>query len=664
MIKKILVANRGEIACRIIKTSRSMGIKTVAVYSDADANALHVRMADEAMHIGSSEAQESYLSIEKLINASKKSGADAVHPGYGFLSENPNLPTELAKEKIEFIGPPASAIKAMGDKITSKKIASDAGVPTIPGSLELVENVESAVSVAKTIGYPVMIKASAGGGGKGMRVAFDSSDVMQAFQSSQNEAKKSFGDDRIFIEKFIQDPRHIEIQVVGDKFGNFVHFGERECSIQRRNQKVIEEAPSPFLKDSVRQEMGRKAISLAKAVNYFSVGTVEFIVDSDQRFYFLEMNTRLQVEHPITELVYDVDLVKEMIKIASKETLSFSQEEIKVNGWAIESRIYAEDAERGFLPSSGRLALYSPPVEVKEALFKLRNDTGVYEGAEVPIFYDPMIAKLCVWATSRAKAISGMQEAMDNFLLDGVANNIDFLSAVIDTKKFKQGDFTTSFIEEEFKGVFTYIEPDKKLSESFGVIAICLDTITNSRFGEHGIDEAKSTDGGDEIVAMVGDKELIFNVRRNSQNTFTFISKKDLFVEIDWIPGKKIVNARLGDDMLRVKVRRNWDGYEFKYRGARSIVKVFGKRESELRRFMIKRSRSNDIKLVLSPMPGLLVKVAVSPGDNVISGQVICVVEAMKMENVIRAEKNSVVKDVNVIEGQSLAVGDVIVEFE
>ena len=454
MFQKILIANRGEIACRVIRTARAMGIKTVAVYSDADADALHVREADEAVHIGGAPASESYLIIDKILDAIKQTGAEAVHPGYGFLSENKLFAEALDKAGVAFIGPPAGAIEAMGDKITSKKLAMEAGVSTVPGHMGLIEDADEAVKIATDIGYPVMIKASAGGGGKGMRIAWNDEEAREGFQSSKNEAASSFGDDRIFIEKFVTQPRHIEIQVLGDKHGNVIYLGERECSIQRRNQKVIEEAPSPFLDEKTRMAMGKEAVALSKAVDYCSAGTVEFIVDGDKNFYFLEMNTRLQVEHPVTELITGIDLVEQMIKVAAGEKLSLAQKDVKLNGWAMESRIYAEDPYRGFLPSTGRLTLYRPPHEGVTDGITVRNDTGVYEGGEISLFYDPMIAKLVTHADDRITSIDAMADALDRFRINGIRHNIDFLAAIMQHDRFREGALTTAFIAEEYPDGF------------------------------------------------------------------------------------------------------------------------------------------------------------------------------------------------------------------
>jgi len=509
MFKKILIANRGEIACRVMKTCARLGIKTVAVFSDIDRNSLHVQMADESINIGSPEAKDSYLAVDKIISACELTGADAVHPGYGFLSENAKFCKALCDAGITFIGPPASAIEAMGDKITSKKIAMEAGVSTVPGFLGEVKSGQEAVKISNDIGYPVMIKASAGGGGKGMRVAFGADEVLEGFGSSQNEAEKSFGDNRIFIEKYITQPRHIEIQILGDTFGNYLFFGERECSIQRRNQKIIEEAPSPFLSASVRKKMGEQAVALAKSVNYYSAGTVEFIVDSNENFFFLEMNTRLQVEHPVTELVYGVDLVEEMIKVAANQYICLTQEDIKIKGWAIESRIYAEDPFRNFLPSVGRLSKYAPPTELDNKLFKLRNDAGVYEGSNVSIYYDPMIAKLCVWAVDRKAAIEGMRVALDDFDISGVETNLPFLSVVMENTKFEEGNFSTAFISEQFPDGFDYLIPDYELSKNLSMLAACLVEISMVREIPNFLrGDSESKHKFLHIVATVSDNEI------------------------------------------------------------------------------------------------------------------------------------------------------------
>jgi len=667
MFKKILIANRGEIACRVIKTCARLGIKTVAVFSDIDRNSLHVQMADESINIGLPEAKDSYLAIDKIISACELTGADAVHPGYGFLSENAKFCKALCDAGITFIGPPASAIEAMGDKITSKKIAMEAGVSTVPGFLGEVKNGQEAVKISNDIGYPVMIKASAGGGGKGMRVAFGADEVLEGFGSSQNEAEKSFGDNRIFIEKYITQPRHIEIQILGDTFGNYLFFGERECSIQRRNQKIIEEAPSPFLSASVRKKMGEQAVALAKSVNYYSAGTVEFIVDPNEDFFFLEMNTRLQVEHPVTELVYGVDLVEEMIKVAANQYVCLRQEDIKIKGWAIESRIYAEDPFRNFLPSVGRLSKYAPPTELDNKLFKLRNDAGVYEGSNVSIYYDPMIAKLCVWAVDRKAAIEGMRVALDDFDISGVETNLPFLSVVMENTKFEEGNFSTAFISEQFPDGFDYLIPDYELSKNLSMLAACILEISIVRETPNlliGASESKHKFL--HKVAEVGDNEIELIFCRTDEKIFVFndSSHNRLCVEIDWSPGQSMVQATIGEVKIKSKIRIERESFIFSFRGYKIRVYVRRPRVAELAKFMVEILPEDVSKLVLCPMPGLLVGLAVAIGDRVIMGQELCTVEAMKMENVLKAEKNSVVKFINKNIGDSLGVDDVIMEFE
>ena len=667
MFKKILIANRGEIACRVMKTCARLGIKTVAVFSDIDRNSLHVQMADESINIGLPEAKDSYLAIDKIISACELTGADAVHPGYGFLSENAKFCQALCDAGITFIGPPASAIEAMGDKITSKKIAMEAGVSTVPGFLGEVKSGQEAVKISNDIGYPVMIKASAGGGGKGMRVAFGADEVLEGFGSSQNEAEKSFGDNRIFIEKYITQPRHIEIQILGDTFGNYLFFGERECSIQRRNQKIIEEAPSPFLSASVRKKMGEQAVALAKSVNYYSAGTVEFIVDSNEDFFFLEMNTRLQVEHPVTELVYGVDLVEEMIKVAANQYVCLTQEDIKIKGWAIESRIYAEDPFRNFLPSVGRLTKYAPPTELDNKLFKLRNDTGVYEGSNISIYYDPMIAKLCVWADDRKAAIEGMRVALDDFDISGVETNLPFLSVVMANAKFEEGNFSTAFISEQFPDGFDYLIPDYELSKNLSMLAACIVEISMVReIPNFLIGDSESKHKFLHKVATVSDNEIELIFCRTDEKSFVFndSSHNRLCVEIDWSPGQSVVQATIGQVKIKSKIRIEREAFIFSFRGYKIRVYVRRPRAAELAKFMVERLPEDVSKLVLCPMPGLLVGLAVAIGDSVLMGQELCTVEAMKMENVLKAEKNSVVKVINKNIGDYLGVDDVIMEFE
>ena len=667
MFKKILIANRGEIACRVMKTCARLGIKTVAVFSDIDKNCLHVQMADESVNIGLPEAKYSYLAIDKIISACELTGADAVHPGYGFLSENAKFCQALCDVGITFIGPPVSAIEAMGDKITSKKIATDAGVSTVPGFLGEVKSGEEAIRISNDIGYPVMIKASAGGGGKGMRVAFGADEVLEGFGSSQNEAEKSFGDNRIFIEKYITQPRHIEIQILGDTFGNYLFFGERECSIQRRNQKIIEEAPSPFLSESVRKKMGEQAVALAKSVGYYSAGTVEFIVDSNENFFFLEMNTRLQVEHPVTELVYGVDLVEEMIKVAANQPVGLTQEDIKIKGWAIESRIYAEDPLRNFLPSVGRLKKYVPPTAIDNKFFKLRNDTGVYEGANVSIYYDPMIAKLCVWADDRKTAIKGMQGALDDFDISGVETNLPFLSAVMENNKFEEGNFSTAFISEQFPDGFDYLIPDYELSKNLSMLAACMLEISIVRqIPSFFVGRSELEHKILNKVATVDDHEIELNFCRTDEKIFIFndSSHNRLSVEIDWSPGESVVHATIGEVKIKSKIRIEREAFIFSYRSYKARVYIRRPREAVLAKLMIERLPDDVSKLVLCPMPGLLVGLVVAIGDRVVLGQDLCTVEAMKMENVLKAEKNSVIKFINKNIGDSLGVDDIIMEFE
>ncbi|MEP2559968.1 MAG: acetyl/propionyl/methylcrotonyl-CoA carboxylase subunit alpha [Rhizobiaceae bacterium] len=666
MFKKILIANRGEIACRVIKTARKMGIKTVAVYSDADRNALHVSMADEAIHIGPPPAAESYIVIDKIMDAIKQSGAEAVHPGYGFLSENPKFAQALEAAGVAFIGPPVGAIEAMGDKITSKKLAQEADVSTVPGHMGLIEDAQEAVKISNEIGYPVMIKASAGGGGKGMRIAWNDEDAREGFQSSKNEAANSFGDDRIFIEKFVTQPRHIEIQVLGDKHGNCVYLGERECSIQRRNQKVIEEAPSPFLDEKTRKAMGDEAVALAKAVDYSSAGTVEFIVDGDKNFYFLEMNTRLQVEHPVTELITDVDLVEQMIRVAHGEKLKLTQEDIKLNGWAIESRLYAEDPYRNFLPSIGRLTRYRPPEEGKRNDIVVRNDTGVYEGGEISMYYDPMIAKLGTWGEDRGAAIEAMRVALDTFEVDGIGHNLPFLSAVMDHERFASGNITTAFIEEEypegFEGAQSKDSDRKKLAACAAVmnmIAQLRRTRISGAMTNH-----KRRVGKDWVVDLSGECHALSLKAKNEGAKIKFSDGTKMKVLTEWRPGNSLLCAEVDGDPIAVKVRATAGGYELRYRGATHQAQVMSPRVAELNEFMLEKVPADTSKLLLCPMPGLVVSINVAEGDEVQEGQALATIEAMKMENILRAEKKSKVSKICATQGDSLAVDETIMEFE
>ncbi|MDF1871441.1 acetyl/propionyl/methylcrotonyl-CoA carboxylase subunit alpha [Vannielia sp.] len=666
MFDKILIANRGEIACRVIKTARKMGIKTVAIYSDADKHALHVEMADEAVHIGPPPANQSYIVIDKVMEAIRQTGAQAVHPGYGFLSENPKFAKALEAEGVAFIGPPVGAIEAMGDKITSKKIAQEAEVSTVPGYMGLIEDAEEAVKISNKVGYPVMIKASAGGGGKGMRIAWNDDEAREGFQSSKNEAASSFGDDRIFIEKFVTQPRHIEIQVLCDTHGNGIYLGERECSIQRRNQKVIEEAPSPFLDEETRRAMGEQAVSLAKAVGYASAGTVEFIVDGEKNFFFLEMNTRLQVEHPVTELITGVDLVEQMIRVANGEPLSITQDEVKLNGWAMESRLYAEDPYRNFLPSIGRLVTYRPPEEVSEKTRAVRNDTGVFEGGEISMYYDPMIAKLCTWAPTRAEAIEEMRVALDTFELEGIGHNLPFLAAVMDHPKFTSGNMTTAFIEEEFPDGFEGVELGELDKRRVAVAAAAMYRMTEIRRTRVSgrMDNHERHVGEDWVVSIGGETFQLVIAADKDGSTVTFADGASHRITSDWCPGQTLARIQIDGAMMVLKVGKLVSGFRIRFRGADMPVKVWTPRQAELAALMPERVAPDTSKLLLCPMPGLIVKVDVAEGDEVQEGQALCTVEAMKMENILRAEKTGIVSKINAGPGDSLAVDDVIMEFE
>ena len=665
MFDKILIANRGEIACRVIKTAKAMGIKTVAIYSDADEHALHVQMADEAVHIGPSPANQSYIVIEKVMQAVRQTGAQAVHPGYGFLSENRLFAEALEAEDVVFIGPPAHAIESMGDKITSKKLAQEAGVNTVPGYMGVISDAAEAVHISNEVGYPVMLKASAGGGGKGMRIAWNDAEAREGFQSSKNEAANSFGDDRIFIEKFVTQPRHIEIQVLADSHGNCIYLNERECSIQRRNQKVIEEAPSPFLTPEVRKSMGEQSCALAQAVGYTSAGTVEFIVDSDQNFFFLEMNTRLQVEHPVTELITGVDLVEQMIRVANGEILSLKQDEVKINGWAMESRLYAEDPYRGFLPSIGRLTRYRPPAETHSGTAVVRNDTGVFEGGEISIFYDPMIAKLCTWAPNRAGAIAEMRNALDAFEVEGIGHNIPFLSAVMDHPKFCVGNITTAFIEEEYPDGFVGVELPIEILKTVAACAAAMyrlgeirRTRVSGRMDNH---ERRVRD--DWVVSLQG-HDFPVDIAADPNGSTVRFETGSHRVASDWTPGKSMAVMNVDGIDIALKVEKCTSGFRIRFRGADMRVMVRSPRQAELAKLMIEKILPDTSKLLLCPMPGLIVKVEVSVGDEVQEGQSLCTVEAMKMENILRAERKSIVSRVYATAGDSLAVDAIIMEFE
>ncbi|UXS04770.1 acetyl-CoA carboxylase biotin carboxylase subunit [Agrobacterium tumefaciens] len=669
MIKKILIANRGEIACRVIKTAKKLGIATVAVYSDADANALHVKMADEAVHIGPAPSSQSYIVIEKILDAIKKTGADAVHPGYGFLSENAAFAEALEKAGVTFIGPPVGAIKAMGDKITSKKLAAEAGVSTVPGHMDLIADADEAVRIATEIGYPVMIKASAGGGGKGMRIAWNDTEAREGFQSSKNEAKASFGDDRIFIEKFVTEPRHIEIQVLGDKHGTVLYLGERECSIQRRNQKVIEEAPSPFLDETTRRAMGEQAVALAKAVGYHSAGTVEFIVDGKaNKFYFLEMNTRLQVEHPVTELVTGIDLVEQMIRVASGEKLTFRQEEVRLNGWAVESRLYAEDPYRNFLPSIGRLTRYRPPQEgSRDNGTVVRNDTGVFEGGEISMYYDPMIAKLCTWAPDRLTAIDAMADALDRFEVEGIGHNLPFLSAVMQHERFRDGRLTTGFIAEEFPDGFTGVDPDETMRRKLSAVAAVIHQRLQARAVEISgtIGNHRRIVGNDWIVSSGVSSNHRVRVEANADGGVArFKDNEALAVSTSWLPGLTLGLFKVDGEVLSIKVDLTVSAIRLRLQGVDGLFRVRSPRVAELAQLMPEKLPPDTSKLLLCPMPGVITGISVQEGEDVEAGQALATVEAMKMENILRAEKRGRVSKVAAKPGDSLAVDEIILEFE
>ena len=664
MIKKILVANRGEIACRVFKTAKKMNIKTVAVFSDADENALHVSMADEAVYIGASSASESYLSIDKIISACKKTGANAVHPGYGFLSERAEFCERLAAENIIFIGPPVNAIEAMGDKITSKKIAQEANVSTVPGHMDLIDDAKHAVTISNKIGYPVMIKASAGGGGKGMRIAWNDEEAIEGFARSKSEAASSFGDDRIFIEKFVVEPRHIEIQVLADQHGNCVYLGERECSIQRRNQKVIEEAPSPFLDEKTRVAMGEQSCALAQAVGYTSAGTVEFIVDKEKNFYFLEMNTRLQVEHPVTELITGIDLVEQMIRVANGEKLNVKQNSIKLNGWAMESRLYAEDPYRNFLPSIGRLTRYRPPTESVTKECVIRNDTGVFEGGEISMFYDPMIAKLCTWSTNRKKAISAMENALDRFEIEGIGHNLPFLSAVMGHTRFKSGNITTAFIDEEYPDGFEGVNPSDDILEVLSVTALIITRMKMQRISARDSTFDNPVPREDNLVTRIARKNTNMTISDVKDGYKISFEKKSFEASIKYELGGTLAELSMYGNQHAVKVTPVIGGYLLRLRGVEQVVKVMNSRIAELSDLMPDKLPADTSKFLLCPMPGLMVSIMVSEGDIIEEGQSLAMVEAMKMENVLRAEKPGKVSKISVAEGDSLAVDEIIMEFE
>jgi propionyl-CoA carboxylase alpha subunit len=664
LFKKILIANRGEIAVRVIKTARKMGIGTVAVYSDADKDALHVEMADEAVHIGPAPSTQSYLSIERIVQACQQTHTEAVHPGYGFLSEREAFPEALSKIGVTFIGPNPRAIAAMGDKIESKKLAQAAKVSTVPGFIGEIRGATHAKRIASEIGYPVMVKASAGGGGKGLRVVHSDKEIVQAIQSSQNEARASFGDDRLFVEKFVTEPRHIEIQVLGDKHGHVIYLGERECSIQRRHQKVIEEAPSPFIDAKTRKAMGEQAVALAKAVGYDSAGTVEFIVDKDRKFYFLEMNTRLQVEHPVTELITGVDLVELMIRSAAGETLALTQSDVRLRGWAVEARIYAEDPLRGFLPSTGRLVRYRPPQEGERGRIAVRNDTGVSEGGEISIYYDPMIAKLCTHAPSRIEAIDAMAAALDEFRIEGISQNIAFLNAIMHATRFREGKLTTGYIAEEYPQGFRgrpIDEPMLKRLVAASVVAKVMRTKRASRISGalNGRNPPALT-----YTAFIGDRRLSIEGAQISDGQLSLrIDGEPYAASTNWLPGDPLMHLRDADGEHAIQIARVAGGYRLGHGGSHAVVTIRRPEAATLAELMPKKAAPDTSKMLLCPMPGLIVSVNVSEGQDVKAGEPLAVVEAMKMENVLLAEHDGKIKKINVKKGDSLALDDVILEL-
>ena len=662
MFKKILIANRGEIACRVIKTARKMGIKTVAVYCEADGSARHVELADEAVCIGPAASKESYLVIDKIIAACKQTGAEAVHPGYGFLSENAEFGKKLEANGIVFIGPKVYALESMGDKIASKKLANEAKVNTIPGYNDPIDTPEQAVEIAKGIGYPVMIKASAGGGGKGLRVAFNDKEAYEGFASCKNEAKNAFGDDRVFIEKFVEEPRHIEIQVLGDSHGNVVYLNERDCSIQRRHQKVIEEAPSPFIDPATRKAMGEQAVALAKAVQYQSAGTVEFVVGKDKSFYFLEMNTRLQVEHPVTELITGLDLVEQMIRVAAGEKLAFKQEDVQLNGWAMECRINAEDPFRGFLPSTGRLVKFAPPEEVAG---QVRVDTGVYEGGEISMYYDSMIAKLIVHAATREQAIERMRDALNSFVIRGISSNIPFQAALMQHPRFQAGNFTTAFIAEEYPKGFNASD----VPHDDPALLLSVAAFVHRRY----IDRAAKVSGqlpGHEL--QVGDDWVV--VRNGEQHPVTVIPAEGgydvvykgetLKIRSGWNLGEPLFTGTVNGEPFTMQVERHKLAYRLFHWGTQANLTVLRARAAELQALMPEKAAPDMSKFLLSPMPGLLREVAVKVGQEVKAGEKLAVIEAMKMENILKAEQDGKVKKVSAAAGESLSVDQIIIEFE
>ncbi len=665
MFDKILIANRGEVAVRIIRTARKMGILTAIVYSEADRDSLAVELADEGVFIGPSPAAQSYLVIDKIVDAAKQTGAQAIHPGFGFLSEKAEFADRLSAEKITFIGPNPHAIRAMGDKIESKKTAAESGVSCVPGFIGEIEGVDHAVQIAEEIGYPVMIKASAGGGGKGIRVAYNKKDVEEGFPAVRAEAKGAFGDDRIFIEKFVTAPRHIEIQVMGDKHGNVVHLFERECSIQRRNQKVIEEAPSPLLDEKTRAAMGEQAVALARAVNYDSAGTVEFVASgADKSFYFLEMNTRLQVEHPVSEMITGLDLVEQMIRVAAGEKLAFKQKDLKIKGWAIESRIYAEDPFRNFLPSIGRLRTYRAPAEGKTGDITLRNETGVREGDEISMFYDPMIAKLITYGPTRIAAIDAQARALDQFLIDGIADNIPFLGAVMEEADFRKGDFTTAYIKQKFPDGFQGATPTKTQEKLLIACAAVARSFTARRATQtSGRLNGGADDAQKDWVVILDKVHHLTQVSLDNAGADVLIDGKKHRLDTLTRPGARIIEGSFDGKPFAVKIKTAPEGYTLRHRGITALATVATPRGAELIKKIPEKQKADTSKLIVSPMPGLVISIDVRAGQEVKAGEGVAVVEAMKMQNIIRAERDGVIAKVHVAAGASVAADEVMIEL-
>ncbi|MEL7546382.1 MAG: acetyl/propionyl/methylcrotonyl-CoA carboxylase subunit alpha [Pseudomonadota bacterium] len=665
MFKKILIANRGEIAVRVIKTCKRLGIQTVVVYSDADAASMAVEMADETVHIGPPPAAESYLDMDKIVDAVKKTGAEAVHPGFGFLSENPEFAKRLEQENIVFIGPNPHAIEAMGDKISSKKLAAEAGVSTVPGHMGLIEDTTEAVKISKQIGYPVMIKASAGGGGKGIRIAYDDKEVEEGFPAVKAEAMASFGDDRIFIEKFILEPRHVEIQVMGDKHGNCVHLFERECSIQRRNQKVLEEAPSPLLDEATRKKMGEQAVALAKAVDYDSAGTVEFVASGkDKSFYFLEMNTRLQVEHPVTEMITGVDLVEQMLRSAAGEKLSLKQADLKIDGWAIESRVYAEDPYRNFLPSIGRLRRFQPPAEGPLGDGTVRMDSGVREGDEISMFYDPMIAKLVTHGKDRDTALDTQAEALDRFFISGIQDNIPFCAAVMDEQTFRSGDFTTGYIKSQFPEGFQGTQPTQEQTHVLLAASTYVHSVFARRAAHISNRMTPAIDPQRVWTVVLGDAYHDVEIDLGDGHAAVHFNGKRMELVSDWQPGKSLVEGQLNGEDFAIKIAETTEGYFVRLRGVGLRVLVCRPSVAEMHKRLPEKEKPDLSKMVISPMPGLVVSVDVEEGQEVQEGEAVCIVEAMKMQNIIRADATGTVKAINVDAGDSVAADEIMVELE